>query len=635
MSKSAEILLKYWGYNSFRPAQEEIINSILEGKDTLALLPTGGGKSICFQVPVMATEGIGIVVTPLIALMKDQVENLRARGITASAIYSGMMQTEIEVALNNAVHKKLKFLYVSPERLQTDQFQMALQKMRVNILVVDEAHCISQWGYDFRPSYLKIAEIKSLLPEVPVMALTATATPEVVDDIQGKLNFSKPNVFQQSFERKNLTYVVLHEEDKLNRLLRVTRNIPGTGIVYMRNRRKTVEIAEFLRFNKVSADFYHAGLSSKERSSRQDAWKKGQIRVMVSTNAFGMGIDKPDVRFVVHLDLPDSIEAYFQEAGRGGRDGRQSYAVLMYHESDIPEIEKFLEIQYPLIENIRQVYHALGNYYQLAIGSGRDVNFEFSLPDFAASYNFQPIVVAAALKLLEKDGYLKLQDISDNDSLLFVRIGKEDLYKFQVQNARYDKFVKTLLRSYSGLFTEFTKINEDEIAKRLEIPVEEVVKTLKYLMKLEVLIYKQQTGNPQITFLTERLDGKDISISNENYKDRKANARKRLDAVLNYVSSSTRCRSSLLLEYFGEIQSHRCGKCDVCVERNKIEMSELEFNNVLNQVKPLILNEPLSIKEISEQIRGASENQVIKVIQWLLDNNKIEYDAARKLSWKK
>ncbi|MEZ5147341.1 MAG: ATP-dependent DNA helicase RecQ [Bacteroidales bacterium] len=635
MSKSAEILLKYWGYNSFRPAQEEIINSILEGKDTLALLPTGGGKSICFQVPVMATEGIGIVVTPLIALMKDQVENLRARGITASAIYSGMMQTEIEVALNNAVHKKLKFLYVSPERLQTDQFQMALQKMRVNILVVDEAHCISQWGYDFRPSYLKIAEIKSLLPEVPVMALTATATPEVVDDIQGKLNFSKPNVFQQSFERKNLTYVVLHEEDKLNRLLRVTRNIPGTGIVYMRNRRKTVEIAEFLRFNKVSADFYHAGLSSKERSSRQDAWKKGQIRVMVSTNAFGMGIDKPDVRFVVHLDLPDSIEAYFQEAGRGGRDGRQSYAVLMYHESDIPEIEKFLEIQYPPIENIRQVYHALGNYYQLAIGSGRDVNFEFSLPDFAASYNFQPIVVAAALKLLEKDGYLKLQDISDNDSLLFVRIGKEDLYKFQVQNARYDKFVKTLLRSYSGLFTEFTKINEDESAKRLEIPVEEVVKTLKYLMKLEVLIYKQQTGNPQITFLTERLDGKDISISNENYKDRKANARKRLDAVLNYVSSSTRCRSSLLLEYFGEIQSHRCGKCDVCVERNKIEMSELEFNNVLNQVKPLILNEPLSIKEISEQIRGASENQVIKVIQWLLDNNKIEYDAARKLSWKK
>ncbi|HPE55901.1 MAG TPA: ATP-dependent DNA helicase RecQ [Bacteroidales bacterium] len=635
MSKSAEILLKYWGYNSFRPAQEEIINSILEGKDTLALLPTGGGKSICFQVPVMATEGIGIVVTPLIALMKDQVENLKARGITASAIYSGMMQTEIEVALNNAVHKKLKFLYVSPERLQTDQFQMALQKMRVNILVVDEAHCISQWGYDFRPSYLKIAEIKSLLPEVPVMALTATATPEVVEDIQDKLNFSKPNVFQQSFERKNLTYVVLDEEDKLNRLLRVTRNIPGTGIVYMRNRRKTVEIAEFLRFNKVSADFYHAGLSSKERSSRQDAWKKGQIRVMVSTNAFGMGIDKPDVRFVVHLDLPDSIEAYFQEAGRGGRDGRQSYAVLMYHESDIPEIEKFLEIQYPPIENIRQIYHALGNYYQLAIGSGRDVNFEFSLPDFAAGYNFQPIVVAAALKLLEKDGYLKLQDISDNDSLLFVRIGKEDLYKFQVQNARYDKFVKTLLRSYSGLFTEFTKINEDEIAKRLEIPVEEVVKTLKYLMKLEVLIYKQQTGNPQITFLTERLDGKDISISNENYKDRKANARKRLDAVLNYVSSSTRCRSSLLLEYFGEIQSHRCGKCDVCVERNKIEMSELEFNNVLNQVKPLILNKPLSIKEISEQIRGASENQVIKVIQWLLDNNKIEYDAARKLSWKK
>lgn len=634
MSKPAEILLKYWGYHTFRPAQEEIIQSILEGRDTLALLPTGGGKSICFQVPVMSTRGIGIVITPLIALMKDQVENLKSKGIKAAAIYSGMLRKEIEVALNNAVHNQLHFLYISPERLETEQMQMALQKMNVNILVVDEAHCISQWGYDFRPSYLKIAEIRPLLPNVPVIALTATATPEVVDDIQEKLSFSQKNVFQQSFERKNLTYVVLHEEDKLNRLLRVTKNIHGTGIVYMRNRRKTVEIAEFLKINKVSADFYHAGLSSKERSNKQDAWKKGNIRVMVSTNAFGMGIDKPDVRFVAHLDLPDSIEAYFQEAGRGGRDEKQSYAVLMYHESDIPEIRKFIDIQYPPLDEIRQIYHALGNFLKLAIGSGRDASFDFNMQDFATNYNLKPIVVAAALKLLEKEGYIRLQDVIENNSLLYIHAGKEDLYKFQVQQAQYDKFIKTILRSYSGLFTEFSKIDETEIAKRLNTDRDTVIKKLKYLHQLELWVYKPQNTHPQITFLIERIDGKDLFISDENYKDRKQNAQKRLDAVINYVSSSTKCRSALLLDYFGEQQTNRCGKCDVCIERNKIELSELEFDNVLKQVKPLLQNGNYTIKELNESIKGASENQVIKVIQWLLDNNKIAYDQMRKLTWK-
>jgi ATP-dependent DNA helicase RecQ len=635
MSELPKILLKYWGFNSFRPAQEEIIRSVLDQRDTLALLPTGGGKSICFQVPVMAREGMGLVITPLIALMKDQVENLKEKGIKAAAIYSGMHPTEIEVALNNAVHKQLKFLYISPERLESDQMQMSLRKMPVNMLVVDEAHCISQWGYDFRPSYLKIADIRSILPGIPVIALTATATPSVVDDIQDKLLFDQKNLFQQSFERKNLTYVVLHEEDKLNRLLRITRNIPGTGIVYMRNRRKTVEIANFLKANKVSADYYHAGLSPLERSKKQDAWKQGKIRVMVSTNAFGMGIDKPDVRFVAHLDIPDSIEAYFQEAGRGGRDGKRSYAVLMYHESDIPEVKQFLELQYPPIDTIRQVYHALGNYFKLAIGSGRDVSFGFSIHEFANAYNLPVAVATGALKLLEKDGYLRMQDIADNDSLLFMRTSKEDLYKFQVQNARYDKFIKTILRSYSGLFTEFVKINEQELARRLETTPDKVEATLGYLEKMELIIYKKRTGKPLLTFLTERMDGKQIHISDETYKHRKARAQERLEAVFDYITTTTRCRSIQLLAYFGEKQSHRCGKCDVCIERNKIELSELEFNTVLEQVKPLLSEKPLSIKDLAEQVKGANENQIIKVVQWLLDNNKVSYDAARRLTWKK
>ncbi len=635
MTEPSKILLRYWGFSSFRPAQEEIIKSVLDGRDTLALLPTGGGKSICFQVPVMANDGLGLVITPLIALMKDQVENLKDKGIKAAAIYSGMLATEIEVALNNATHKQLKFLYVSPERLESEQMQMALRKMPVNVLVVDEAHCISQWGYDFRPSYLKIADIRPLLPDVPVIALTATATPAVVDDIQDKLKFKTRNLFQQSFERKNLTYVVLHEEDKLNRLLRVTQNIPGTGIVYMRNRRKTVEIADFLKAHKVSADFYHAGLNTRERAQKQDAWKQGKTRVMVATNAFGMGIDKPDVRFVAHLDIPDSIEAYFQEAGRGGRDGKRSYAVMLYHESDIPDVSQFLELQYPPIDTIRQIYHALGNYYQLAIGSGRDVSFEFNIYEFAATYNFQPLVVAASLKLLEKDGYLRLQDVADNDSLLFIRASKEDLYKFQVQNAKYDKIIKTILRSYSGLFTEFVKINEEELGRRLELTAQKVETVLQYLEKVELLVYKKRSGKPQVTFLTERMDGKQIFISDEHYKNRKHSAQKRLDAVLEYIKTSTRCRSVQLLEYFGERQTHRCGKCDVCIERNKIELSELEFDTVLNQVKPLLVSQALTIKDLADKVKGANENQIIKVIQWLLDNNKVEYDAARRLKWKK
>ena len=629
-----QILLKYWGFSSFRPMQEEIINSILEGKDTLALLPTGGGKSICFQIPTLAKEGLNIVVTPLIALMKDQVENLKRKGIKAVAIYSGMHPNEIEVAINNCTYNNVKFLYLSPERLETDLIKLNIEKMKVNLLTVDEAHCISQWGYDFRPPYLKIADFRKYLPNVPVMALTATATPEVVQDIQQKLAFSSPNVFQRSFERKNLTYVVLKEENKLNRLLKVVNNLKGSGIVYVRSRKKTVEIAEFLQKNKITANYYHAGLDHKNREVRQNSWMHGKTQVMVATNAFGMGIDKPNVRFVVHLDITDSLEAYFQEAGRAGRDEKRSYAVLLYEDADIIDAKNNLTAQYPELKTIRLIYQALGNFYQLAIGSGKDVSFDFEISEFSSNYNFKQQTVYNSLKFLEKEGYILLQEIIDADSRIHFKTTKEDLYKFQVENVKYDKFIKVLLRSYSGLFTEFVKINENAIAKRIELNKEQVEKYLQLLEKYEILTYVKRKQKPQITFLTERQDSKDIYISDENYRDRKKASEKRLWSVLQYVSNNNKCRSQQLLEYFGETNTKRCGRCDVCIERNKIELSELEFDIVLKHIKPILKSKSCTVEEITKEVKGVNEDKIIKVVQWLLDNDKLYYDEQQKLSWK-
>ncbi len=629
-----QILLKYWGFSSFRPMQEEIINSILEGKDTLALLPTGGGKSICFQIPTLAKEGLNIVVTPLIALMKDQVENLKRKGIKAVAIYSGMHPNEIEVAINNCTYNNVKFLYLSPERLETDLIKLNIEKMKVNLLTVYEAHCISQWGYDFRPPYLIIADFRKYLPNVPVMALTATATPEVVQDIQQKLAFSSPNVFQRSFERKNLTYVVLKEENKLNRLLKVVNNLKGSGIVYVRSRKKTVEIAEFLQKNKITANYYHAGLDHKNREVRQNSWMHGKTQVMVATNAFGMGIDKPNVRFVVHLDITDSLEAYFQEAGRAGRDEKRSYAVLLYEDADIIDAKNNLTAQYPELKTIRLIYQALGNFYQLAIGSGKDVSFDFEISEFSSNYNFKQQTVYNSLKFLEKEGYILLQEIIDADSRIHFKTTKEDLYKFQVENVKYDKFIKVLLRSYSGLFTEFVKINENAIAKRIELNKEQVEKYLQLLEKYEILTYVKRKQKPQITFLTERQDSKDIYISDENYRDRKKASEKRLWSVLQYVSNNNKCRSQQLLEYFGETNTKRCGRCDVCIERNKIELSELEFDIVLKHIKPILKSKSCTVEEITKEVKGVNEDKIIKVVQWLLDNDKLYYDEQQKLSWK-
>ncbi|MFO8087834.1 MAG: ATP-dependent DNA helicase RecQ [Bacteroidales bacterium] len=618
-----KVLFDYWGYNQFRPLQEDIIQSVLDGRDTLALLPTGGGKSICFQVPALAMEGMCIVVTPLIALMKDQVEHLVARNIKAAAVYSGMTMNEIDITLENACNGQLNFLYCSPERLQTEMFQARLSRMSVNLLAVDEAHCISQWGYDFRPPYLKIADIRKLIPDVPVLALTATATPGVVKDIQQKLLFAQPHVFQKSFERKNLAYVVQHEEDKLSRMLRVIHRVRGTGIVYVRNRRKTREIAQWLQKKQIKADYYHAGLDQQTREKRQQEWMHGITRVIVSTNAFGMGIDKPNVRFVVHMDLPDNLEAYFQEAGRAGRDLKASWAVLLYNNSDIIDAERFFELAFPPLELIKTIYNALGNFFQVPVGTGANTSYRFDLNEFCEANQFKPVIVFNALSFLEKQGYILMSDALRNNSRLHIRMNRTELYKFQVREAFYDPFIKILLRSYPGMFTDFIAINEREVAHRARITVDKTVKILQRLQQMDVLDYIPRSEQPHLVFLSPRLDIRDLDISKEHYKDRKEAARKRLDTVKDYITSTTRCRSQMLLEYFGEKDAPRCGQCDVCRKRNKLNLSEYEFDLVLSRIKPLLQEDRLTLKEIVRAADISNEAKVLKVIQWLLDHKKL------------
>lgn len=618
-----QILIKYWGYSSFRPAQEEIINNVLEGKDTLALLPTGGGKSICFQVPALQKEGICIVVTPLIALMKDQVQQLKKREINAAAIYSGMNYRQIDIILDNCVYGDVKFLYVSPERLETELFQERLKRMNVNLLAVDEAHCISQWGYDFRPSYLTISEIRELIPSIPVLALTATATPEVVDDIQEKLKFSSPNLIQRTFERENLTYVVLYEEDKNSRLLELLGRNPGSCIVYVQSRKATKDVARFLVENKISAHFYHAGLTTELRDQRQQDWLLGKIRVMVSTNAFGMGIDKADVRTVIHLDIPDSIESYFQEAGRAGRDQKQAYAFLLYHKTDLSNLRRKHEQKFPEIKYILQIYNALGNYFQLAVGSGVDKSYDFVLADFAKMYNLNALSVFHSLKYLEKEGYLYLSDAVNNPSKVFVKMDRNDLYRFQVKYPKIGDFIDVMIRSYSSLFTDFVTIDEGVLANRLKSSRVLIENTLKYLHKMDVIEYIPYSTRPKIALVGGRLSTKNMRINRENYEIRKENSRKRMEAMHSYVVSYSKCRSIMLLEYFGEENLKRCGRCDFCIGRNKVGLSQLEFDKVLEQIKPILKEQNCSLQELVFQIKNVDSERVIKVIRWLMDSGKI------------
>jgi ATP-dependent DNA helicase RecQ len=627
-----QILVKYWGYSTFRPMQEEIINSVMEGNDTLALLPTGGGKSICYQVPALAREGVCLVISPLIALMRDQVDRLKNLGIKAFAVYSGMHYSEIEVAINNAVYGDAKFLYLSPERLLSSGFSESLKLMKVSLIAVDEAHCLSQWGYDFRPPYLKIADIRPYFPNAPVLALTASATPEVIEDIQAKLHFKQSNIKRQSFERKNISYLVYEEEDKLGRLIKVLQKVPGSSIVYAGTRRKTFDIAKFLTQNGISADYYHAGLEPNKKEEKQKKWMQGSIRVIVATNAFGLGIDKPDVRLVVHVDLPNNIESYFQEAGRAGRDGNKAYAVLLYHESNLADLLKQLKDTFPELDTIKTVYQALGNYLKLALGSGKNLGFDFDINAFSLEYDFKPLIAYNSLKFLEKEGYLVLSEGMHFPAQIFMKIQGEDLYRFRVENPRFDGFVKLILRTYTGLFSQNVKINEKQLAVKAGIPLENVLTYLKNLHKLGVIIYIPQKNKPQIFFAEERLDKGDIYISKENYLHRKKAAKKRLDAVKAYVTSRNKCRSQYLLGYFGESNTKRCGHCDFCIERNKVSLNEFEFDLIVEKIKPLLKGSPMLIDELIN-VAAMDDEKILRVVEWLLDNDKIKYDVQKRLFW--
>ena len=626
-----EILEKYWGYRSFRPSQEEIINSVLNGTDALALLPTGGGKSICFQVPGLAMDGICVVVSPLIALMKDQVENLTKKGIKAIAITSAMHKREIDIALDNCVHGNVKFLYLSPERLETEIVKVRLQKMNVNLIAIDESHCISQWGYDFRPSYLKIELLREILPKVPFLALTATATKEVVVDIQEKLRFKKKNVIQQSFERKNIAYILLNEEDKLARLLKIAQKVSGSGIVYVRNRKKTQDIANYLRSNKISADFYHAGLDSKTRDIKQSEWVNNKTRVIVCTNAFGMGIDKPDVRFVVHIDLPDSLEAYFQEAGRAGRDEQKAFAILLYNNGDKIELNRNVENSFPEMDAIRQTYQALANYYQIPSGSGLGTTFSFDISAFCDNYKLQAITVFNSLKFIEREGYILLSDAFFQAARLKLEVSRDDLYKFQISNPAFDVFIKLLLRNYAGLFDNFEKINEYDLAKKLKLKQNEVIKKLNLLHQQKVITYSPQTELPQLTFTMSRVDTKDLSLSKENFSSLKKRAIERMDAVLNYTESTHKCRSQLLLAYFGEIETSSCGQCDICLEQKRKVLYSDEFDTISIQIKQLLSLHPMELKMLVNSITNMHEDNIIHTIQWMIDNDQLLYNEQNLL----
>jgi ATP-dependent DNA helicase RecQ len=630
-----QTLLKHWGHSSFRPLQEDIINSVLAGKDTLALLPTGGGKSICFQIPALVKEGVCIVVSPLIALMKDQVQNLVQRNIKAVAIYSGMTRREIDITLDNCVYGNIKFLYLSPERIETDIFKERYKKMKVNLIAIDEAHCISQWGYDFRPSYLNIANLREEKPTVPFIALTATATSDVVIDIQEQLKFKKENALQKSFERKNLAYAVLYEEDKKNRLLKILNSVKGTSVVYVRSRKKTKEIALFLQRNGIDSDFYHAGLSNDERTLKQSNWINDRTRVIVSTNAFGMGIDKPNVRSVVHIDLPDSLEAYFQEAGRAGRDEDKAFAILLFEEADRIDLEQRIINSFPEIDLIKQVYQSLANFFQIPIGSALNESYSLNIIEFSEQYNLSIYLVYNCIKFLEKECYLLLSESNYNASRIKLEVNKDELYEFQVKNSKFDLFIKTLLRSYTGLFDNFTKIDEFEIAKRLKTTKDKVVKGLQYLSHLEVISYLEQTNQPQLTYLTERLNVKDISISAKHYHDRREIAIKKMESVIYFATTKHKCRSEILLTYFGEKDIYRCGVCDVCIERNKLDLSDVEFSAVSDQVKKIVKVEPTPITQIINKINGVRDDKTIKVIQWLMENEKLISNEENKLEWRK
>jgi len=632
MLSPKEILKQYWGYDSFRSKQEDAIHSILDSKDTLTLLPTGGGKSICFQVPALMMDGICVVISPLIALMNDQVTVLKAKNIRALAITSGMSFSELDIALDNCIYGNYKFLYISPERLESDMVQQRLKKMNINLLAVDEAHCISEWGYNFRPSYLKIAEIREITT-APIIALTATATPLVVKDIQEKLKFDNENIISTSFYRDELSYVVLKQDDKDSKLIQILNRVKGTSIIYCRTRKETKRIHLLLSEYGITSHFYHAGLDVVERASKQKQWQLNHVRVMVATNAFGMGINKKDVRLVVHNHIPFSMEAYFQEAGRAGRDKKLSYSILLYNDLDINDLKKQINNHYPKIEFIKSIYQNISNYLGIAIGDGEHQEFSFNISEFCKRYNLNQLQTFNSIKLLEKEDYIKLSEAIHQPSRLFIKVTHTELYQFQIANKQYDILLKILLRSYGSLFDNFTKIQENIIAKRAQLSTQEVKDFLTNLKQMDILDYIPQNSNPKLLMLKTRVDSKYISLSKETLETRKANEEAKAASVIQYASNQYQCRSHVLQNYFGEEDNKRCGKCDVCLERNKLKINNQEFEAITLAVQNLISQNPMHVDDIIMAIVEFREDKMISVLQFLSDNGQIAMNDEQKLYW--
>ena len=628
MATIHEILKQYWGYDQFRPLQEDIIRSVLSGNDTLGLMPTGGGKSITFQVPAMLQEGVCIVVTPLIALMKDQKDNLRARGIKATAVYSGMSRQEIIVALENCIFGNYKFLYVSPERLTTELFLAKLRAMKVSMLVVDESHCISQWGYDFRPSYLRIAEIRELLPDVPILALTATATPEVVKDIQQKLHFRKENVFQKSFDRSNLAYVVRNTDNKIDELKKILNRVAGSAIVYVRSRKRTKEISDALTQAGFAADYYHAGLSHDIKEKKQEAWKKDQCRIIVSTNAFGMGIDKADVRVVIHMDLPNSPEEYFQEAGRAGRDEQKAYAVILYSQADQAKLRKRIADAFPEREFIRNVYHSLGNFFQIAEGAGFEAVFDFEPARFCSVYKYPMIPVHHALKLLQQAGYIEYDPEADSLSRLMFTVKRDELYRLQEFDTKTNALINTLLRSYTGLFADYVFIREDLLMQRSHFSRQDIYERMIMLSRQHILHYIPAKKGPLIVFTQSRQDASRITIPRAVYEEMKERYSHRIESMIEYATSESHCRTRILLKYFGEKSYTDCGRCDICLSKKEGRLTATRFKQIETEIRTSLTQAPCSQSNLTEKL-NYPERHLIDTLRYLIDEGFIKEENGQ------
>lgn len=622
------LLKQYWGYEEFRPGQEDIILSIMAGRDTLALMPTGGGKSITYQLPAMTRQGVCIVVTPLIALMKDQVDRLRKMGIQATAIHSGMSYHQIDIALDNCVYGDIKFLYVAPERLATEVFRLRVERMNVNLIAVDEAHCISQWGYDFRPSYLRIAEIRKRLPEVPVLALTASATELVANDIMHNLGFADKHIIRTSFARPNLSYAVRHTDDKQEQLLRIIRNVEGSGIVYMRSREGCEQMAEFLLANGFAASFYHAGLPHLERSTRQEEWIRGKTRIMVATNAFGMGIDKADVRFVVHYSMCDSLENYYQEAGRAGRDGKRSYAVLLVASDDTLRLQRHLETEFLPLDQVKDVYEKICSYLQVAIGDGAYTSHIFNIHDFCVKEHIYGGKVRAALKLLQQNGYMTLTEELENPARIMFCVSRDDLYRIRIDRQDLDHIIFTILRIYDGVFVEFRAIDEQEIATHSGYTVEHVKELLKRMWQMRIIRYIPSNSSPMIFFDEARLQRNNIYIAPETYLKRKALLSERFEQMIAYATNEQICRSKFLQDYFNDTETEDCGICDICLAKRR--QAKLSHENLEAEILRLLSQAPLTAREVAREIK-AEPTAIAEAIKHLMEKEKISTSQECKL----